>query len=186
MAKLRQGSYFPLMVSPDDFQYALENTRVLLEPERRIETFGGTHFRFLLVSELMDQAQAVRVRDGSIEAERPRIVAPHHFQKMLLEGFGEQARQFADWLEGHADLIKILRYGFTLRKTDIEEHILHEPVESVLGRLEADLRASGDDRTVLISGVDDAWEVCLLKFTSEVIKRSSGANLEDWQKRGLL
>lgn len=174
------------MVSADDFQYALENTRVLREPERRIETFGATTFRFLLVTELMDQAHAVRVRDGSIEAERPRIVAPQHFHKMLLEGFGEQARGFADWLESHSDLVKILRYGFTLRKKDVEEYLVHEPVESVLGKLEADLRATDDTETALIAGVDDAWEVCLLKFTSEVIRRSSGSNLEDWQKRGLL
>ncbi len=174
------------MVSADDFQYAMENTRVVVEPERRIETFGGTTFRFLLVSELMDETNAVRVRNGSIEAERPRIVAPQHFHKMLLEGFGEQARRFADWLESHGDLVKILRYGFALKKTDIEEHILHEPMESVMGRLEEELRTSGNQQTALISGVDDAWEVCLLKFTSEVIRRSSGANLEDWQKRGLL
>lgn len=174
------------MVNADDFQYAMENTRVVVEPERKIETFGATTFRFLLVSELMDEVSAVRVRDGSIEAERPRIVAPQHFHKMLLEGFGEKAREFADWLEGHGELIKILRYGFTLKKTDLEEHILHEPLESVLGRLEAEVRSHPASQTVLISGVDDAWEVCLLKFTADVIKRSAGSNLEDWQKRGLL
>ncbi len=32
------------MHSPDDVQYAMETTRVLLEPDRRIETFGTTSF----------------------------------------------------------------------------------------------------------------------------------------------
>ena len=49
-----------------DFQYALENTHVLHEPDRRIDTFGTTQFEFQLVSELMDSVSAVRVREGRI------------------------------------------------------------------------------------------------------------------------
>lgn len=174
------------MISEDDFQYAVENTRVVVEPERRIETFGSTTFRFLLVSELMDEVHQVRVRDGRIEAQRPRIIAPQHFQRMVLDGFGERAREFADFLEHHGDLIRILRYGFELKKTDLSELVLHEPLESVLGRLESQVRQESDSVTALISGVDEAWEVCLLKFTTDLIRRSAGENLGDWQKRGLL
>ena len=36
------------MYSPDDVQYALETTRVLYEPDRRIDTFGSTRFEFEL------------------------------------------------------------------------------------------------------------------------------------------
>ncbi len=174
------------MISEDDFQYAVENTRVVVEPERRIETFGSTTFRFLLVSELMDEVHQVRVRDGRIEAQRPRIIAPQHFQRMVLDGFGERAREFADFLEHHGDFIRILRYGFELKKTDLSELVLHEPLVSVLGRLESQVRQESDSVTALISGVDEAWEVCLLKFTTDLIRRSAGENLGEWQKRGLL
>ena len=34
------------MWSEDDFQYAIENTQVILAPERQIATFGTTSFRF--------------------------------------------------------------------------------------------------------------------------------------------
>jgi len=34
--------------------------------------------------------------------------------------------------------------------------------------------------------VDDAWEVCLLKFTIDLVERSSGDNLGDFRKRGLI
>ncbi len=44
------------MHSEFDFQYAMENTKVLHEPDRRIDTFGTTQFEFQLVSELMDSA----------------------------------------------------------------------------------------------------------------------------------
>ena len=52
------------MLSEDSFQYALENTQVVLAPQTRIESFGSTRFRFFLVTELMDSAHQIRVREG--------------------------------------------------------------------------------------------------------------------------
>ena len=50
------------MYSQDDIQYALEFTQILLEPDRRIDTFGSTSFEFHLISELMDSVNETRVR----------------------------------------------------------------------------------------------------------------------------
>jgi hypothetical protein len=44
------------MHSQDDIHYALETTKVLREPDRRIDTFGETRFEFQLISELMDRS----------------------------------------------------------------------------------------------------------------------------------
>lgn len=174
------------MTSEHDFQYAIENTRVVVPPQQLIETFGTTSFNFLLVSELLDEVDKVRIRGGKIESERPRIVSPQTFQKLALEGFGDAARGFADWIEANADQFKILRYGFHFKKTDIQQSIVHESLDSVLGRLAAEIRQSGEAKSALISGVDDAWEVCLLKFTIELIHRSAGENLGEWKRRGLI
>ena len=87
------------MFTDDDIQYALETTKVLHEPDRRIDTFGSTQFNFHLISELMDSVSRVRVRSGKIEAERPTIVKPDHYNDVLFEGFGEQAQAFTQWLE---------------------------------------------------------------------------------------
>ena len=62
------------MYSEDDLQYALENTKVLVSPERRIETFGATSFHFYLVTELMARGSEIRIRDGRIQADRPQIL----------------------------------------------------------------------------------------------------------------
>lgn len=174
------------MIQDHDFHYAIENTRVVVPPHGIIETFGTTSFRFLLVSELMDEVNSVRVRGGNIEAERPRIMSPHTFSKLALEGFGESAREFADWIEDNADTFKILKYGFSFRKTDIQQTVVHDPLEDVLGRLENEIKSSGDPKSTLISGVDDAWEVCLLKFTMDMIQRSAGENVGEWKRRGLI
>jgi hypothetical protein len=172
-------------IRPDDFQYAIENTRVVIPPARMIETYGQTSFRFHLVTEPMDQTGASRLRKGMIHAERPRILAPSHMSRMIVEGFGENAREFAEWMEGQADFY-ILRYGFTLKKTDLSEQVLRKPAEDLLFGLEDELRREDDPLNALIEGVDDAWEVCLMKFTMDLIRRSAGENMAEWKRRGFL
>jgi hypothetical protein len=174
------------MLREDDFQYALENTRVIRQPEQAIQTFGTTSFRFMLVTELMDQIDRVRIRDGKIHAERPSIISPMHYSKLMLEGFGDDARGFADWLEGQGKDLRFLRYGFQFRKTDISEEIMHAPMADVIGRLGERLDAANEPMSTIIEGVEEGWEVCLLKFTVELIQRSAGENLGEWKRRGLL
>src|SRR6266403_1345007 len=76
------------MMRKDDFDYAIENTQVILAPEHQIATFGTTSFHFYLISELMDRVDQVRIRNGKIHAERPQILTPEHFSRLLLVGFG--------------------------------------------------------------------------------------------------
>jgi hypothetical protein len=120
-----------------------------------------------------------------IQAERPRNQAPQYVSRMLLEGFGERAREFAGWMEEQKDF-HILRYGFTLKKTDLSEHLLKEPKDQLLHRLEEELKRDDDPMDALIEGIDDAWEVCLMKFTMDLIQRSAGPNMAEWKRRGLL
>ncbi|MGH8046144.1 MAG: hypothetical protein ACREKL_02765 [Chthoniobacterales bacterium] len=174
------------MFREDDFHYALENTRVIRQPAQAIQTFGTTSFRFMLVTELMDQIDRVRVRDGRIHAERPSIIAPQHYAKLMLDGFGDNARGFAEWLEQHGGDLRVLRYGFQFRKTDISEEIVHAPKEDVIGRLGDQLDKADEPMSTIIEGVEDGWEVCLMKFTIDLIQRSAGENLGEWKRRGLL
>src|SRR5438876_12247940 len=82
----------------DDIEYAIENTQVILAPERQIATFGNTSFNFYLISELMDRVDQVRIRNGKIHAERPQILTPEHYSRLLLEGFGDKAQRYVEQL----------------------------------------------------------------------------------------
>lgn len=175
-----------IMWSEDDFQYAAENTQVILAPEQQIATFGSTSFRFFLISELMDQVNEVRVRDGRIHAERPQIVTPDHYTRLLLEGFGEKAQRYAEQLRERLRNVAVLRYGFQFRKTDVSENTFRESLGSVVDRTKTRVQNSGEPLSAVIQGVDDAWEVCLLKFTIDLIERSSGGNIGDLRRRGML
>ena len=174
------------MLNEDSFQYAVENTHVIRAPEQRIQTFGHTSFRFFLVTELMDSVNKVRVRDGQLEAERPQIIAPGYMQRQLLEGFGERAGEFLEWLQHHSHDLAILKYGFQFKKTAISEETVHCPLEDVVGRLKEEVERRGDPMSAIIQGVDEGWEVCLLKFAADMIQQSAPDNLHDWKRRGLL
>jgi hypothetical protein len=170
----------------DDFDYAIENTQVILAPERQIATFGSTSFNFYLISELMDRVDQVRVRNGKIHADRPQILTPEHYCRLLLEGFGEQAQRYVDQLREHARNVAVLRYGFQFRKTDVTEQTMRDSIDAVINRTKRRVESENEPLSAVIQGVDDAWEVCLLKFTIDLIERSSGGNLGDFRKRGLL
>ncbi|HEY1583224.1 MAG TPA: hypothetical protein VGF73_09010 [Chthoniobacterales bacterium] len=173
------------MWSEDDFQYAVENTEVILAPQSKIATFGQTSFRFYLISELMDQVNEVRVRDGRIHAERPQIVRPDHLTSFLLDGFGEKAARYAEQLREQARKSTVLRYGFQFRKTDVVERTVRASIASVIEETKMAVERSDEPLSAVIQGVEDAWEVCLLKFTIDLIERSSGGNLGDLRRRGL-
>lgn len=174
------------MPSWDTVQYAIENTRVLRAPERRIATFGQTSFRFFLVTELMDSVNKVRVRDGRMHAERPQILAPSHLRQMLMEGFGEGAEAFGSWLQENAPQLAVVKYGFQFRKSDISDEVVHCPLADVVGRLQERVNEMDDPLSAVIEGVDEGWEICLLKFASDLIEESAPDNLRDLHRRGLL
>lgn len=168
------------------FLYALENTRTHVEPEGLIETFGSTVFDFTLVSELMDEVDRVRVRRGTLQAERPRIVTPDHYARIMLEGFGGQAREFADWLQEHGEDLKFLRYGFQFTKSNMSEKVIAGRIAKIVSEAAEEARASGDRRRAVIESIDEGWEVSLLKLAVETARRSAGGNVEEWKRRGLI
>lgn len=177
------------MFTADDFQYAVENTRVLLAPRRRIETFGSTRFHYHLLTESMDRTDEVRVRAGTIQAERPALLTPEHHARLLLENFGEKAEEFAEWLrQPGRNVPPALKYGFQFRRAAEGETVVRETFESVSSRVCAEVGARQDDEplSAVLHGVEDAWQVCLLKFTMDLVQSSAPGNLGDLRGRGLL
>jgi hypothetical protein len=105
---------------------------------------------------------------------------------MILEGFGEKAEHFMSWLQQNASHLAILKYGFQFRKTDVSESIVHDPIEQVIQRIKDQIDYAEDPLSAIIQGVDEGWEVSLLKFASDLIQESSSANVGDFRRRGLL
>lgn len=178
------------MPSQDDIHYALETTRVLREPDRRIDTFGETRFEFQLISELMDRTGEVRIRTGEVEAQRPRILRPESYRDVELEGFDPSARdRFDKMVEKFRDEgrnLAFLQYGFQFRRGHVHEEIVHDSMDAVRERVLDDNRRTGNPALAIIEGVDDAWEISILKFSFEMIMHSHEINAFDLKRRGLI
>lgn len=178
------------MHSPDDIQYALEMTKVLREPDRRIDTFGETRFEFQLISELMDRTGEIRLRTGEVEALRPRILRPEPYRAIELEGFDDTARArfdaMVDKYRAEGKNLAFLQYGFQFKRGHVHEEIIHDSLDAVRERVLEDIRRTGNPARAVIEGVDDAWEVSILKFSFEMILRSHEINAFDFKRRGML
>jgi hypothetical protein len=169
--------------NPFDFWYAVNNTEVLIHPQRQLETFGSTTLHYHLVSEVMDAVDQVRVREGRIHAYRPQIITPESLGNALLEGFnGGQVDQYLDWLRQNENHLVLLKYGFSVRKESINEHVITDSIDNVLDRVRDEMETKNQPMHALIRGVDEPWEVCLLKLITDVIQQSAPVNAEQLQR----
>lgn len=166
-----------------DFWYAVNNTEIILQPQRQLETFGATLVDYHLISELMDNASQVRVREGRLQAFRPEIITPRSFMENALEGFSEtQASDYLDWLREHEQDLVILKYGFKIKKELTSEQIITDNLQAVTERVKADQSGRNKPHSAVLIGVDEPWEVCLLKLLVELVKNSGPQNARDLQR----
>jgi hypothetical protein len=175
-----------MMLNTDDFNYAMEQAKVILPPEKRLETFGNSFVNYYLVTEDMDQVQLSYVREGTIVAERPQIITPSNLSKFLLEGFGDQAEKYIEQVNEHGHKFAVLKYGFSVKKSDTRFYEVHEPHAQVVERVKEDVIGRQDPMATVLAGVDAGWEVILLKFMLDMILASGEGNVRDLRERGLL
>ena len=174
------------MASPDfDFRYAVMNTDVVVAPRKSIETFGNTIINYSLVTELMDDASKVRIREGRMQASKPQIIMPSAYSNFVLEGFGDEAREYLSWLSEHEDDIRILQYGYSLKQEAFSEEIVAGPIDAVIDRVKKDIEGGSDPFRALVRGVDSLWDVCLVRLFWVVTRASVVDNVREMQERKL-
>ena len=168
-----------------DFWYAVNNTEVVLLPERHLETFGTTILNYHLVAELMDSVDQVRVREGRIQASQPQIITPESYSETLLEGFGDEAAKYVDWLKEHEREVRILEYGYKLKQESFSEHVVSDNMESVIDRVKQEVKSKDDTLSAVAVGVDNPWDVCLVKLFWEIVRESATINIQQLQKKNM-
>ncbi len=168
-----------------DFWYAVNNTEIISLPTRHLETFGVTILNYYLISELMDSVDRVRVREGRIQAYRPKIVMPNSFSDSVLEGFGSEANDYVDWLRQNMSDLRILQYGFKIKKEEFSEEVITESMPAVTDKVQKQVSTKNEPFSAVLTGVDKPGEVCLIKLMVEVVRRSLQGNVNDLEKRNM-
>ena len=166
-----------------DFWYAAANSEIVLAPTRKLETFGSTLINYHLVSELPDEPGRVRVREGRLEASRPTLIMPSEYARIDAAGFGEEARRYLDFLREHEDSIRILEYGYSLRQESFSEQVVTDSVSAVVDRVVAEVKSSGNGFDAVLTGVDEPWDVALVKLFWLEVNTSAAVNVRELEKR---
>lgn len=166
--------------SAHDFWYAVNFTELVVVPQQTLETFGNTMISYHLITEAMDAIDKIRIREGRIEAFKPQIISPQDVGKISLEGFEQiQAADYANWLHNHFPDMMMLKYGFSIRKQDINDHIVTDRKDNVVESVKKSLTESNLSMNALVVGVEEPWEVCLMKLVVEMIQRSIPKHFTD-------
>ncbi len=174
------------MSSYEDLWYAAKSTRIVYMPPKVLETFGETSVFYLVLAEDMDQPDKLHLRRGLVSAARPRIITPHYFLNQAISNFGEEARQYFSQVISAKDGARFLEYGLSFQKQEHQEEIVSGQLQEVAEQAGKDAQDNMRELRGVIIAVDDTWEISLLYFITELVKRSVFFNARDLARRGLL
>jgi len=163
-------------------------TRVIRTPRQQLATFGTTNLKYYIVTEpiykdLETQANEVVVRDGQVTAQKPNIVTPGYM--LNLGGFSTEAREYMEYLSGKFGVNSAgLLYQYNNNPGTVE--IVDGSVEGVAEKISQDLDQRDVGMAVVLSGLDELWDVSLFKFIYEFTASSSVSNAREMETMGLL
>jgi len=177
-------------MSTDDerIEYAVRNTVVLRPPKQTLSTFGTTNVYYYLLSEpsysdITEVENETVVREGRVLSERPRVVTPSYL--VNVEGFSDHARRYLEMvISEHGPHTPGLFYGY--RNEPTSTSIVTTGMQDVFHRIDEDIEKEGTALTTIIKGVDELWDVSLMKFVFDMTRVSAGGNAYELGRKGLL
>ena len=174
--------------SEREWRRAIEQTWVARFPKQHLATFGSTNISYYVVTEPIyldaqpDKQEGV-VRTGRVIAERPTIVTPTY--AMNLQGFSSEAYEYFQSVAMQAGPNSPgLLYQYKNETGNTE--IVSGAASEIANRISGNLESKKEDMAVVMVGVDQLWDVALLKFIYEFTSSSLAGNIQDLRGRGLL
>jgi hypothetical protein len=170
----------------DKIRYAVEHSMVLKGPKRSLAAFGATNIHYFLLTEPVYQEPGTSqgetvIREGKVVAERPKIVTPTYL--LNLEGFSAEARQYFEMVRREAGP-HAPGLLYTYKNEPANLTIVSENLLSVAGRLTEMIDKEDRRLTAILKGVDELWDISVLKFIVDLMKSSMPRHVEEMGRRG--
>ena len=108
------------------------------------------------------------------------------FDASAVEGFGDEAREYFEFLREHEDHLRILRYGYHLKSDNFSEQVVTDSLAAVTERVKAEVERTGDKFSAVLQGVDDPWDIALVELWRREVGRSAGENIRELNEKGRL
>ena len=123
------------------------------------------------------------VRSGKVKAEQPTLITPTY--AMNLNGFSEDAYHYFDQVaQMYGPNSPGIMYQYNNEPKGLE--ILSGNPNEIAHRISKELKDKKNDLSVVISGVDEFWDVALLKFIYEFTASSVSFNSREMRGAGLM
>lgn len=174
-------------MEPDKaWRRAIEQTFVVKFPEQHLATFGVTNISYYVVTEPIfaeeTGPQEGVVRSGRVVAQKPTIVTPTY--AMHLDGFSPEAYEyFAEVAQEVGPNSPGILYQYKNEEGTME--IVSGIPREIAHRIRNDLESRNENMSVVIVGVDELWDVSLLKFIYEFTSSSAETNARELSSQGL-
>ena len=180
------------MTEEEKFLYALLNTKIIRPPRQKLATFGTTnmHYYILTTPAYADLDEKKKrgedetvIREGRVLAEKPQIITPYYLLN-LFEGF-EHGMAYARYaIQTYGPHEPGLMYHYKNEPGEI--NIVSNSLNAVTAQVSEEVDQKDDPLSVIIQGVDELWDVSLMKFIHEMTSGSLRGNVAELVSRRLL
>ena len=174
--------------SEKDLIKAVQKTRVARKPLQYLATFGTTIINYYVITEpiysdIDELKKETVVRTGRVNSGKPEIVTPTY--ALNLKGFSSEAYKYLEFI---SDKFGVNSPGvlYQYKNEPGKINILNGSVEEVSNNIIKELNTKKDKLTAVIVGVDELWDVSLLKFIHDFTSESLVSNINEFSSRGLL
>jgi len=177
------------MSEEEKIQRVLDETQILRYPEKLISTHKKTTLHYYVLAEpyylevFEEENPETKIREGEITWAKPKLLTPGYILKM--EGFSDKAKKVLKMLARDnpdmAGLLYKLKYEKDFEQTSTVSH----EIDRTYKKIEDELDENEDDLAVIIKGIDQYWDVCLMKFIRDLMMKSAfSAQLSDYAQEG--
>ncbi|RQD78011.1 MAG: hypothetical protein D5S01_01930 [Halanaerobium sp. MSAO_Bac5] len=179
------------MKDKNKIKEVLENTEILLEPEDLISTSHDTTLHYFVLSEpyyleeFPEEGPETKVREGKITWEKPKLLTPDYMINM--SGFSGEAKKAMQMIANDNPDLAGLLYKMNYRKQSISTFTIPREIEKAQEEIEKERINDEDNLTVIIKGVDELWDVSLMKFIQSLMLKSAyKSQLPYYEEKGYL
>lgn len=169
----------------------LEETEILKKPDKLISTSDSTTMHYFVLTEPVyleafpEEGPETRIREGWISWDKPKLLTPDYIMNM--EGFSDEAKTAMNLLASKNPDLAGLLYEMNYKKEMGETRTVSRLISETAERLKDDFSESSELVNVIIKGVDDLWDVSLMKFIQQfIVKSAAETQIPDYQKKGHL
>ena len=164
----------------ENIWYAINKTNFVRIPKSLLTTFGTTKIDFILVTELVDKLDQLCVRHGTVETEAPQLYVPDKYEiKSLFNFKDKKSQKLLDYMFKQG-LFNGLKYGSTIKMKDIKKNIIKLPLKKAIDDLQ---NKYNSENIAVISGIEEGWELSILKFIDYFTLASLPKNIQDIEQK---